>query len=79
MSGHDLVLFIKRADKHPNNYLMLNVNELSFKLQHSMYIYTFVQVYLAIQRDRNDEHTIHFIETVPSMLEDMLWIEEMMY
>ena len=74
----ELSLFLKRAEQHHAHYLMLGVNRLPFKLQESL-----VQVHLVMQGIRQQEvargqvtsSTLHFVETAPSMLREMPWIQ----
>lgn len=75
----ELSLFLKRAEQHHAHYLMLGVNRLPFKLQESL-----VQVHLVMQGVRQQEEvvrgqvtssTLHFVETAPSMLREMPWIQ----
>lgn len=40
-SEEELDLFLKRAQIHPNHYLILDINKLSFKLQEVSTIFTF--------------------------------------
>lgn len=77
----ELNLFLRRAARHPLQYLFLEVNKLPFKLQEFL-----MQVHLAIRRggrEGREGHTlhpprtpaIHFVETASSILREMPWVQ----
>ena len=88
----ELHLFMKRVSKHPQHYVLVQVNKLPFKLQEVrnrsktcllqlIIIMIFsLQMFLRNTYSPNEStcagqcSTIHFIESAPSILQDLPWV-----